>query len=57
MKTLHSRWHRFYHSRFGQYLLGQLLFIFLWKIFSFEFAIVAACGTILGELYYQTQNQ
>lgn len=46
-----------YNTRVGQYVTFGLIYMIIWKLGGFEFAVVIALGTILGELNFKnTKN-
>lgn len=50
-------WNKFYDSRVGKYIVYTLLYWFFWKLAGFEFTVIIALGTILGEIHYLNKDE
>ena len=44
---------KWYKSRVVQYIIYGTLYLIISKLVSFEFAVICALGTIIGEIHYK----
>jgi hypothetical protein len=50
-------WNKFYDSRVGKYITFISIYYFFWKLAGFEFSVIIAVGTILGEIHYLNKDK